>query len=668
MKLKGINPLEQHVEKIVLGVFVVAALGMVAFQFLRDSSVKVNNKQVPIAAAYDEAIREAERLQGRIRSADLPPKIPETVPDLVAAIRGRIDDPVAPTAPLAASLGFLSPGLDGEILEGPTQTAEHAPLEPPAPLGPIARAFAGALDPILVASDPAVRAIAPAQQPYDVAAVSVQATFPASELVRRLDADPDGDGPLEAYPKFLWINRLAILDIQLERQELLPSGEYTPPMLVDPAPGIQQAARKALAGEPPTSAVYRSIVAAAREDRANIVRPRFLPIIAGEAWSPPSAQPVALAAPGAASDPGELQRLRSVLEDKKRDLQQIEAELAKPAATSALPKAPSTVAGGPRAQSINPGGGGPSRDRGPTPEERRREALTQRRDRVRSDIQQIEASIAAMGGAPTTGAQPQSDLLTQPIPMLDTGEDHAVWAHDLTAEPGASYRYRMRVLISNPLFGDRAFPDAPPVVVGAFSEWTAPIEVAPRTMVFFTSAQSGIGGQTGSQNAGASAEVYHFFYGYWRRANVRLNPGDAIAARVNAPQMPLFAVTGSTAQQDGSTPTEIPVAMDAFLVDVVETATEAGFGQRKTRWHVVFRDEDGRLVSRLPEEDRASPARLRAEAAAAAGVSGQVRAPGTPDPSGQPTPTARPQGAPPPAATPGGPARPAGPAPGGRVD
>lgn len=627
MKLKGIHPLEQHVEKLVLGVFVLAALGMVAFQFLRDSSVKVNNKQTPIAGAYEEAIREAERLQGRIRSTDLPPNLPEVADDVAASLRDRLTDPVAPESPLASTLGFLSSGLDGEIVDGTDETAEYAPLVPPAPINPVARSFAGALDPVAVAANPELREFVPAEQPYDIRAVSVQATFPASEFVRWLDTDHDGEaGPQDAYPKFLWINRLAALDVQLERQELLPSGEYSDAVAVPPTPGLQQAAREALGAGAPTPAAYRSIVASAREQRDSIVRPAFLPMIAGEPWLPPGAQPVAVANPGQAANPDELARLRSILSDKQRDLQQVESELAKPQ---------SAPAGGgdrksSRAQSVNPGsGGGSNRERGPTPEERRREALTQRRDRLEADIRQIEQTIADMGGAAPAAEGPGPDLLATASPTLDSGEDVVFWAHDLTAAAGATYRYRVRLLTSNPLFGDKNFPDASPVVEGEFSEWSAPIEVAPQTMVFFTSAQGGIGDQGGPQNVGASAEVYHFFYGYWRRANVRLSPGDAIAAEVTAPEMPLFTVNGAAAEQSGTTPTQIPVSMEAFLVDVVEAAAEAGFGQRKTRWFVVYRDEEGRLVSRLPEEDRGSPARLRAEAAAAAGLSGQIRTPGT---------------------------------------
>ena len=353
MKLKGIHPLEQHVEKLVLGVFVLAALGMIAFQFLRDSSVKVNNKQTPIAGAYEEAIREAERLQGRIRSADLPPNLPEVADDVAASLRERLDDPVAPDGSLTSTLGFLSPGLDGEIVDGTDEAAEYATLVPPAPINPVARSFAGALDPVAVAANPALREFVPAEQPYDIRAVSVQATFPASEFVRWLDTDHDGDGPQVAYPKFLWINRLAAMDVQLERQELLPSGEYSEVIAVPPTPGLQQTAREALAAGAPAPAAYRSIVASAREQRDSIVRPAFLPMIAGEPWMPPASQPVAIANPGQAADPAELARLRTILSDKQRDLEQVEAD---------LKSQPDSASGGDRkstrAQPAGPGGGG----------------------------------------------------------------------------------------------------------------------------------------------------------------------------------------------------------------------------------------------------------------------------------------------------------------------
>ncbi|MBY0260822.1 MAG: hypothetical protein K2Q20_00660, partial [Phycisphaerales bacterium] len=53
MRLKGINPLEQHAEKAFLGLFLVAGLGVLAWQFVgKENTVKVGKDDVRLADAY----------------------------------------------------------------------------------------------------------------------------------------------------------------------------------------------------------------------------------------------------------------------------------------------------------------------------------------------------------------------------------------------------------------------------------------------------------------------------------------------------------------------------------------------------------------------------------------------------------------------------------------
>ena len=68
MKLKGINPIERHVEKIVLGLVFVALLAALAMQFLlKPNQVDVGaGRAVAPENIYLELAKEAEQLKGKI--------------------------------------------------------------------------------------------------------------------------------------------------------------------------------------------------------------------------------------------------------------------------------------------------------------------------------------------------------------------------------------------------------------------------------------------------------------------------------------------------------------------------------------------------------------------------------------------------------------------------
>ena len=71
MKLKGIKPWEQHIEKGVLGLCGIALAGGLVWQlFIQKAEVKVGNDTVAPADAFDPVKAEADRLRARIEAAE----------------------------------------------------------------------------------------------------------------------------------------------------------------------------------------------------------------------------------------------------------------------------------------------------------------------------------------------------------------------------------------------------------------------------------------------------------------------------------------------------------------------------------------------------------------------------------------------------------------------
>jgi len=71
MKLKGINPIERIVEKIVVVVFGLVFLGLLVLQFLGDpNAVEVDGRSVPPASAREIVRSKAIQAKGRVESID----------------------------------------------------------------------------------------------------------------------------------------------------------------------------------------------------------------------------------------------------------------------------------------------------------------------------------------------------------------------------------------------------------------------------------------------------------------------------------------------------------------------------------------------------------------------------------------------------------------------
>jgi hypothetical protein len=76
MKLKGVNPIAQHIEKVVLGLTVLIFLAVISMQFVTSpNNVKAGSRDVAPDQIYNELASTANALQSQI--SDTSPSLPQ---------------------------------------------------------------------------------------------------------------------------------------------------------------------------------------------------------------------------------------------------------------------------------------------------------------------------------------------------------------------------------------------------------------------------------------------------------------------------------------------------------------------------------------------------------------------------------------------------------------
>lgn len=656
MKLKGINPIEQHVEKIVLALVAMVLLAVLAMQFLtQPNQVNVGARSIPPQNVYVELENQAKALDGQLKDAS--PALPEVKPtDLVE----RFDKAMAQASDSATHLSApLGTGVDVTRLAGVVITGGPGPekigsMRVPATSTPIGASQWATLDPYAVLTVPEYAAFVPAQQPYDFASVTIEANFSGTKLRDALSTE-EGAG----IPRRFWqATGMAILGFEVERQRLMPDGTWSAgePIVTPPGTPSPTGALAPDAGLPELTELVSKAVGAAPD----VQRPTAPPTISGPEWLPPSER--------LPTDEGTLsaaERLRRKLARAEADLERLQNPPQRPDRTpSGDPYAPG---GG---KTATPGGG---RDREPSSRPSSNERNQKRIEQLRKEIEDLrkqlkdmgeEAPAPGQGGSPLPPRSPDDVRRLTGVPLAQPGsltlleqESVQLWAHDLGAEPGATYRYRTRVAVNNPLFrkgpvldpDDQALQEATksPYVRGEWSEWSAPVVVGAKEYYFVTNADPE--GSLSGGRPGASIEVYRVFYGFYRKSTLNLTPGDSIASSVRMPDglytvdaqsvEPKAAAEVFGADKPGSLPTGISqitgrltIDLGAYVLDVASRPVPVtdNFGKEQVVTEVVVRTKDGSVVARSARADAADPAYQLASSSASQASKASLREPGQP--------------------------------------
>lgn len=579
MGLKGISWIEQNVEKVVVGVFGVAMLGVVAYQFVGEGNgvelgTGANKRSYPYDQVWDQVAQQARTTKAKITSIEANGEAvgytdaPSVLSDFTSKIQGN----VSPTKQLAA---FDRPSLERLRiidLEGGAQrlaTETYVAFAPPAAGKPVASAHLGTIHPEevrmhadlakLVGANPAeleTGKLGTVLPKLDRAAVSVETLYDGTVLENMLLSDPDGDGPASPMPRHWWdSDRVQIVGVELERQELNAQGEWTSPVKVAHMPGrldLVKAMGELGAAPAPGQTqgpTYADIVQEAGRQRDMVQRQPYYSLLLGEDWVAPSeAGDEVVAAETGGDEKGRGKKQLTDIDSEIIRLQErrkkLEEEMRGPS-DGGRPQPPPPQRGG---------GGrmGPGRNQSDRqtvdPKQAQLNSIDQNISRLFTRRQSLIERYRKAGielettqdqaTAPVTPTNPS----TAPV-ATSFLKDSALrlWAHDVTVERGKTYRYRMTLVLNNPIYvyGKTAALDSSqaevaksPVVRSAPSVWSDEVRVDPDTFYFITGASPE---DAFASTARASAEVFVFSMGYWRKGQVNLEPGDTIAAEVRVP-------------------------------------------------------------------------------------------------------------------------------------
>lgn len=712
MKIRNISFFEQHAEKIALVVTGLVLAGAVYYYWLGDPHTVTINRQPAAPGEVDEIIaEEARTLRARLESGTPEELAAITVPPYTADFEGRRSEPLLPDTRLATTLG-RPPLFEGDDPVPGTRHPFHVPNVPSTPII-AARAEVGTIAPEELEDIPelADHLGNPEEgEPADVTWVSLVGAFDMLDLINELSYYEDGVS--RRVPESWWREDLAIVEVQVERQELLADGSWGSAEPVAPLPGE------------PTFEDLSGSVAPERADeiieevygrQLDLVQRPFFALV-GRTWSPPTPTANELDLERISTLREEISELEEDYDRLVRNIEQMQEQQAnRPRVPQQQPRrggagGPGGGFGGPggargggmrqqmqQQQQQQQGGGGQAQRR----DDPRLEAAMRRLEEIIEELYEKESELAEIlnqeaperrpmprgggggrggqqgmqqgpggpGGAPG-GAGSMREMMQQQQqapqnPFAQQGQMREmmqqqqgagpgtggqggntgrargsasrferpdieaelddelvryrmdyfgaiptdiireryvdVWAHDLNAEPGKTYRYRMRVAVVNPLNNrDTALPDDQReqyndqfLLYGDWSDWSEPQEVEPLQHFFF------VGGSASPAPGYVNAEVWRFTGGEWYQQEFRLVPGDPIG-RV------------ATVEDDES---EEEVAIDfftdAYVVDIDfnhPTAGNAGpLGGRSTQrvlYAVEGEASNGDVGSRVVAQDR----------------------------------------------------------------
>jgi hypothetical protein len=640
MKTKGIGFFEQNVEKLVVALVGIIFLGVLAMQFLFEPNQVTVGKgdPVPPARAYGPVEARAQQLSAELDRTDVSGLLP-TPPqaDVHPQFKSLRNAPVPNSGTLKfAGASTVVQRVDGaEIAD--TGSGLIPEFAPPAPQTPVAFSFGVTFDPSEVVAEPGLAKLLPGEQPFDAFPVTVEALVDGTAIAAALASDPDAEGEkFRAIPTGWWRSGAEILGVRLERQERQINGSWGESVEVPVLPGRLDLVN--VAHESQSTEELRFLVEDARRLNESTLRPVMYNTIAGDPWAPPTEAMKVLASLSQDWSP----EIRAKLRDRDNNTKRLENAKARLAGIDK--PAPDRGGGG------ESGGGG--RRPGPTPspdpanpgeakEDPRRKSIEAEINRLEDSEKKLVEELVSLGysdGKIGQNVPPPPRGATQPVaPTLLEDPKLRVWAHDLTATPGKTYRYRIRIDMNNPAFG-RSSSLAPeqqewakkPVARGTPSPWTAPVEVLSDRYFFISGASDG----SSAGRVSASFDVFLFHYGYYRKGTAALEMGDTIdaAVKLNEPnRRPIFDLAGLKATEAGgrvelpqaSTPDaeakEIPlpagakagpkdlrIASPVYLMDVASMPRLGGGRTASQAVSVILANPEGQLIVQSPDEMRAS--------------------------------------------------------------
>jgi len=238
------------------------------------------------------------------------------------------------------------------------------------------------------------------------------------------------------------------------------------------------------------------------------------------------------------------------------------------------------------------------------PRESTRNPAAERQRRLESQTfeQPVRAPAKATGEAAINEEMTKISLARKNLTELR--EPFVFWAYDDTAEPGNSYRYRVRLGVFNPVAGmgqvraeDAAY-DGKVILWSGFSDVTEPV-VIPRRFYFFPL-------NVQEPAKAVEVQVSKYVLGYWYSGQFTVKRGEEIGrvAKVEqtAPDKDKKKDKNKDKEQEKTvtTPETIDYATGAMLVDVVPVNEWAGDKNLQPRQYFdILYSIDGTSIEKI---------------------------------------------------------------------
>ena len=652
MKLKGINAFEQHLEKVVLGVAVLAVVGIAGWQYLSAPEVKVGSKSVKhgeIDDLLDKKARELSNLLGGERvSIEIPA---DTVTLAAPGFADQLSSAVSPVQ----SLAITAPNFNGQLVKTGGSSSDvwyYVPTVPALRMKGVqetadALTADAAKEAVkvskLLAARPDFQKI---DGPKDVVWTTPYARIDLKALRAELTGSRKDAAPAQMPIPGVWYQDKAnVIDVVFERRERDAAGTWGAPVVVPVFAARPEELNFRGRIDGATAALRDDVFALLGSDdnQLEVFQPAFYDTVNQQFVSPAllSGQAADEApAAGAVVDAGAARRrlqLQTQLQDRQRRAQVVRGELEKlggpwddelerkkeadrkrdEAERKKAEDSGKGGGGGNKGPGGGPGGGGSfSGKNNAESDNEAKDAKKKAAERKSKTmvLRRVEAEIAAIEkelGAEPSSSQPSAK---QKAPALASLDELIVWGHDLEVLPGHTYQYRCVARVYNPFFGKgnqlvneqrEKHLDAAFAIDSVASEWGSSVTVSPDVQFFVTRALVG----DGSMAAGtAQVEIYKLLGGQWRRSESSVQPGERIG------------------KVDARGGTSVDFSTEYFLVDVVEDldpsrAGSAASKERRTGMVVVGTMSGSETQVRLPSVDSDDPDRLRLRAQADASAS-----------------------------------------------
>jgi hypothetical protein len=541
MKAKGIPFWERHIEHLVLGLAALLFVAYTALQFVGNpNAVEVKGqKGVQVDPGSVDAYLEARARELQTRLAPEAPAAmqfgqPRTQ---VTAFRQGLEASVAPAARLDLPVPMVAINIAGG---GPGGDQVYYVPRLPQPTRLVWQQNFESLRPEVVSTHPQLQPWA-GEPPHDVTWVTPAAVLDLAAVRREFQRD-DPEKNLRAIPSHFYENRISIVDVRVEREELV-DGAWRNLTTLPPLPGGLSFRPMLAAGRPDRALkdqILRTLADPAAQ--AQVVQPDFFETTHAN-WEPPDPLEVVDVAGGTLPAVAELQ---VKLSRTRKKLQEAETRLANECkdVPEGAPPPGSPPSGGSKGGRDAPGGegggmgGSKEGRRDPAQErERQRQAATCRglrlqRDRHERAIARYEREIVALGGV--VGEVVVENRAA--VSVMDA-DQLVVWAHDVTVAVGGTYRYRFTVDLYNPFFGQKiALVEAQQKLADSMtlpsetSAWSGPVRADPPQRFFVTRVipPAGQGVVFGRDAGRAMVDVYRFFDGRWWLHRFNVQPGERI--------------------------------------------------------------------------------------------------------------------------------------------